>query len=123
MEWDDACLHALFILCVSVCMYCLSRLTASDQALSANRQSQKQLQQELGTCKRELQEAAARADAAHSEALSYLSQMRQQDKQAEIDRSASARWTGKLQSCLVVMPGSSMHAAPAPACLYHTHLP
>lgn len=63
-------------------------LEASQQALSASDHSQRRLQQQLAACKDELQDTAARADAAHSEALSYLSKLRQQDKQAELDRYA-----------------------------------
>lgn len=64
------------------------RLLASAQALSASEQSQKHLQQDLAACKAAVQDAVDRADAAHLEALSYLSKMRQQDRQAEIDRLA-----------------------------------
>lgn len=70
----------------SCCFAC--RLLASAQALSASEHSQKRLQQELTACKTALQGAVVRADAAHSEALSYLSNMRQQDRQADIDRLA-----------------------------------
>ena len=54
--------------------------------LSASERTQRSLEQELITCKSALEEAVARGDLAHSEALSYLSKMRQQDRQAEIDR-------------------------------------
>ena len=74
------------------------RLLASAQALSASEQSQKRLQQDLVACKAALQDAVARADAAHSEALSYLSKTRQQDRQAEIDRLAMCRKTSLLRS-------------------------
>lgn len=75
LDWSEAC-----------CSDC--RLLASAQALSASEQRQKHLQQDLAACKAALQDAVARADAANSEALSYLSKTRQQDRQAEIDRLA-----------------------------------
>lgn len=67
---------------------CACRLLASAQALSTSEHSQQRLQQELAACEAALQDAVVRADAAHSEALSHLSNMRQQDRQADIDRLA-----------------------------------
>lgn len=71
----------------SLCHTC--RLSASQGSLHASEQAQQRLQQQLDACKAELAEATARADAAHSEALSYLTKVRQQDRQAQLDRCAS----------------------------------
>lgn len=75
---------------------------ASAQALSASEQSQKRLQQDLAASKAALQDAVASADAAHSEALSYLSKMRQQNRQAEIDRLTLCHKTLSIEeSCMI----------------------
>ncbi len=68
-------------------MECACRLSESEHTLHASKQAQQRLQQQLAECKAELEEASVRADAAHSEALSYLSKVRQQDRQAQLDRS------------------------------------
>jgi len=47
------------------------RLSESERTLHASKQAQQRLQQQLAECKAELEEASVRADAAHSEALSY----------------------------------------------------
>lgn len=54
--------------------------------LSASQRAQRHLELELATCKAALEEAVARGDSAHSEAVSYHGKMRQQDRQAQIDR-------------------------------------
>lgn len=85
--------------------------------LSATERTQTRLELELATCKAAMEEAVARGDSAHSEAVSYLSKMRQQDRQAEIDRleqldswlcfSSSASWLcavwNALCSCSVTL--------------------
>lgn len=65
---------------------CACRLSESERTLRANKQAQQRLQQQLAECKAELEEANVRADAAHSEALTYLGKVRQQDRQAQLDR-------------------------------------
>ena len=66
---------------------CGRRLSESEHTLHGSRQAQQRLQQQLAECKAKLEEASERADTAHSEALSYLSKVRQQDRQAQLDRS------------------------------------
>jgi transcription elongation GreA/GreB family factor len=77
------------------------RLSESERTLHASKQAQQRLQQQLAECKAELEEASVRADAAHSEALSYLSKVRQQDRQAQLDRSVCEKSPISLSLCFV----------------------
>ena len=70
---------------------CACRLSKSEHTLHASKQAQQALQQQLAECKAELEEASVSGDAAHSEALSYLSKVRQQDRQAQLDRSVCGK--------------------------------
>ena len=68
----------------------MCRLSTNAQTLHASEQMQRHLQQQLAACQGELEAATARADTAHSEALTYLSKARQQDRQVDMDRLMSA---------------------------------
>ncbi len=80
---------------------CACRLSETEHTLHASKQAQQRLQQQLTECKAELEEAKVRADAAHSEALSYLCKVRQQDRQAQLDRSVCNKSPTSLSLCFV----------------------
>ncbi len=80
---------------------CACRLSESERTLHASKQAQQRLQQQLAECQAELEEATGRADAAHSEALSYLSKVRQQDRQAQLDRSVYDKSPVSLSLCFM----------------------